>query len=253
MNRDLCTRDVLLDPRRIEFYKNHMSLGEFHKKYNEMFPTSSTVIFKDKFKELSEIIPELEVWTVMVILDPKGDLCYSYRDSISTSGRIWGHVRNKPKCGSLDKDGYLMGIFSGMYSSIHRAVLSSFCMDIPTELDKFILTGNHIDKNKINNHIDNLEWMEMIDNVKDGNQYKSKPVRIEVVKEKIGIPVGSVFYLPSRNWLANHGINVIKFKERTRPGKLPFGLKVTSVEKDQFIETEIPQAFIDLLKIKIGV
>lgn len=70
-----------------------------------------------------------------------------------------------------DKDGYLKVILSGgsrankVCVRVHKLILLTFKGNPPK--DMIDPTVNHIDHNIKNNHIDNLEWMERVDNVKD--------------------------------------------------------------------------------------
>lgn len=60
---------------------------------------------------------------------------------------------------------------------VHSLVAKAF---IPNELNK--KTVNHIDENKLNNTVENLEWMTNSENVNYGT-------RIQRVKEKYGVSV----------------------------------------------------------------
>lgn len=229
-----------------------MSIGDFNKLFEKEFPLiSPSLPFVEKFKMMSLIKPDIEVWTAMCILNKDGTLYRSWRDSISTSGRVWGHSFNKERKARHDKDGYLFGFWSGMFSTIHRSLMCSFCMDIETDVSKSELTVNHKDKVRDHNYILNLEWMPFVDNVRDSSKTMSKPFRVEVIKEKMGIPVGTTFDVSSRSWLSQHGIDVIKFKESIRKTTFPFGLKITTLSKEDYNETPIPSEFVDYLKLKL--
>ena len=90
-------------------------------------------------------------------------------------------IKESIKKGSPDKDGYLKVCLwkKGVYktTSIHRLVALNF---IPNPKNKPQV--NHIDENKRNNYINNLEWNTCIENIRHGTgierskKSSSKPV-----------------------------------------------------------------------------
>lgn len=88
-------------------------------------------------------------------------------------GSVYSHKRNRYLTIYPNEEGYLGVKLSnpskggkprrGMKHSIHRLLARYF---IPNPLN--LETVNHIDKDKTNNSLDNLEWMSREDNVKHG-------------------------------------------------------------------------------------
>lgn len=95
----------------------------------------------------------------------KYPLKYNYY--VSDMGKIYSEVSHKILCTRLDKDGYeKVGLVSKdnkrhMYS-VHRLVLENFN---PVE-NMNNLQVNHIDGNKQNNCLDNLEWVTCQENIR---------------------------------------------------------------------------------------
>lgn len=88
----------------------------------------------------------------------KYDLKYDYY--VNDNGSIYSKISNKILNWSLDKDGYakvrLMSTDGKRHRySVHRLILENFN---PVDgMDK--LQVNHIDGNKLNNNLNNLEWI----------------------------------------------------------------------------------------------
>ena len=75
-----------------------------------------------------------------------------------------GHIRNKKTKRVLHefvgKDGYLRTQFDGKTRTVHRVIASAF---LPAEEGKIFV--NHIDGNKSNNTVSNLEWCTREENI----------------------------------------------------------------------------------------
>ena len=80
---------------------------------------------------------------------------------VSEDGKIFNKKRGKYLNGSLDKSGYLRFRLEGKNVSIHRMVLETFS----PRPDMNLLEVNHIDGNKTNNKLENLEWVTHQENM----------------------------------------------------------------------------------------
>ena len=88
-----------------------------------------------------------------------------YEDYLITKdGKVWSEKSNKFLSLCPDKDGYLLCCLRQAGKSkmhkVHRLVALTF---IPNPENKPQV--NHIDGNKLNNHIDNLEWASAKENI----------------------------------------------------------------------------------------
>ena len=83
---------------------------------------------------------------------------------VTTDGRVWSEKSKKFLSIFPDKDGYLICSLRHAGKSklhkVHRLVALSF---LPNPENKPQV--NHIDGNKANNHIDNLEWASAKENI----------------------------------------------------------------------------------------
>ena len=98
---------------------------------------------------------------------------FKYPYYATDDGRIYSSYSNKYMCPQLDKDGYekvaLMCIDSRHRFSVHRLILETFNpVDNMRELQV-----NHIDGNKQNNALSNLEWVTCSENIK--HAYEALP------------------------------------------------------------------------------
>lgn len=84
---------------------------------------------------------------------------------------MWSFYSNKFLKQKIDRYGYLCVSLckdgKRFYRTVHRLVATTF---IPNSENK--PTVNHKDENKLNNSIDNLEWMTVAENNKYGTHYQ---------------------------------------------------------------------------------
>ena len=82
---------------------------------------------------------------------------------INESGQVWSIRRNKLLKPSIDRYGYQKIVLTvngeSFYTTVHRLVASTFIPN-PNNLP----CVNHINENKQDNRVENLEWISVIDN-----------------------------------------------------------------------------------------
>ena len=92
---------------------------------------------------------------------------YEGQYEIWSDGTVWSLISNKALKPRLTKNGYarvhLKSSLTDYY--IHRLVAEAF-LDNPNNLSQV----NHKDENKLNNCVDNLEWMSIKDNTNYGTR-----------------------------------------------------------------------------------
>lgn len=118
---------------------------------------------------------------------------------ITSCGRVWSFYKNKFLTPFKDRDGYLrVNLYKNnkMYQkAIHRLVSEAY---IPNHEN--LETVDHIDGNKENNFIKNLQWMTARDNVVKANAQKIMCVETGEIFEstrdasrKTKIPKSSIY------------------------------------------------------------
>ena len=105
-----------------------------------------------------------EIWK-----DCKG---YEGLYQVSNLGRVWNIKLQRYLKGSYDKDGYIQVNLTAKNGKVkkegvHRLVALVF-LDNPNNYPQV----NHIDENKKNNCVDNLEWISIKDNANHGTRNK---------------------------------------------------------------------------------
>lgn len=91
--------------------------------------------------------------------------------AVTEDGRVWSFKSNKFLKQKINKYGYccvtLCKNGKNWTTTVHRLVASAF---IPNPENKS--TVNHKDENKLNNTVDNLEWMTIAENNRYGTHYQ---------------------------------------------------------------------------------
>lgn len=86
------------------------------------------------------------------------------RYCISDAGDVYSTIKNKKLQPNHHRDGYLIATLyrdnKQFKKKIHRLVAEAFIQN-PNHLD----TVDHIDSDKTNNHVSNLQWMSNEDNI----------------------------------------------------------------------------------------
>ena len=102
--------------------------------------------------------------------------------AITDDGRVWSYKTNKWLSQANTSNGYKSVRLHGKSHSVHRLVAQAFC-DNPE--DKCYV--NHLDGDKHNNHVDNLEWVTASENAKhayaNGLQVNSEKQREAAAKQ----------------------------------------------------------------------
>ena len=96
---------------------------------------------------------------------------------VSSEGRIFHDGRMLS--GSIHKDGYIFVNIRGKKYAKHRVVAEAF---IPNPENKPFV--NHIDGNKQNNRVDNLEWCTQSENIKHAHETDLQPKGLPTYKGK---------------------------------------------------------------------
>lgn len=116
---------------------------------------------------------------------------YEGRYAATEDGRIYTYHRNKYLQPCITKDGYYEVRLSkdGKITSyrVHRLILMAFAF----REDYKSLQVNHKDENKLNNNLDNLEWMTCKENINYGTGIKRRAQQIEIAVRCI--ETGQVF------------------------------------------------------------
>lgn len=96
--------------------------------------------------------------------------------SINRKGEVFSHITNRFLKPTKDSCGYLMVTLKGKRVLVHRLVAETFLVRIDG-----LNYVNHIDENKENNNIRNLEWCTNSYNVKHSSNKNYKRVPNEFI------------------------------------------------------------------------
>lgn len=134
----------------------------------------------------SEVWKDIVGYEGLYKVSNKGNV-YSV-ERISSQGNKWGGITLKP---ARHRDGYIYvalcknGIKN--YKLIHRLVAETF---IPNP--KGFLEINHIDEDKINNHVENLEWCTRKHNINHGKRTEKVGKKLSKKIRAVNIETGEV-------------------------------------------------------------
>ena len=149
------------------------STSKMHKLLSKPFEMSDFSFdhltgYKNEIKQFIPLIDEMsEEWK---------EIQYGYE--ISNQGRV-KNPKGKILGGSTHKDGYRFITIKGKQIPIHRIVAESF---IENEYNKPFV--NHKDGNKMNNSVDNLEWVTQQENIQHSYKNKLQPSKVKTYKGK---------------------------------------------------------------------
>ena len=149
------------------------STSKMHKLLSKPFEMSDFSFdhltgYRNEVKQFIPPIDELnEEWK---------DIQYGYK--ISNQGRV-KNPQGKILGGSTHKDSYRFVTIKGKQIPIHRIVAENF---IENKYDKPFV--NHKDGNKMNNSVDNLEWVTQQENIQHSYKNKLQPSTVKIYKGK---------------------------------------------------------------------
>jgi HNH endonuclease len=112
--------------------------------------------YKTKPPDRKRIVIPGEVWKP----HPKHKKC-----EVSSLGRVFSNKSNTILTQSLNSSEYYTATVDGSPRLVHRLVVETFIGEAPEDMSSPVV--NHKDNNKLNNRLDNLEWLSTSDNVKD--------------------------------------------------------------------------------------
>lgn len=120
--------------------------------------------------------------------------------SINRKGEVFSHITNKFLKPRKDSHGYLFVDLNGKSKLIHRLVAETFLMKIDG-----LNYVNHIDENKENNNIRNLEWCTNSWNMKIATNKNHIKIPSELILE---IRQNNMRAVDAHRFLLERGINI---------------------------------------------
>ena len=123
---------------------------------------------------------------------------WKWNDDLRVYVSTHGHVKDEHKKNlavKINNSGYFCVRLNGRFYTIHRLVLMTWR---PLPNDGTLMTVDHLDSNRRNNHLDNLEWVSQEENLRraEGNLEKDKAANCEICKnfqpistKELGAPV----------------------------------------------------------------
>jgi len=151
--------------------------------------------------------------------------------SVSSSGQIYSHLRKKLLKLSPVSTGYhsveLYKNGFGKRLLVHRLVALAFIAN-PQNKPQI----NHVDENKTNNNICNLEWVTAKENMNHGEAAKTRHSKIDYSKEvfKINAKINGKKVAKPVVQLCNSG-NVVKVFESAAEAKRVLGINASHISE----------------------
>lgn len=162
-----------------------------------------------------------------VMEDIKG---YEGKYAVTTTGLVWSYKSNKfLKPGVNSKTGYLFVNLGDKEEYVHRLVAKTF---IPPFGENPGLQVDHIDNDKTNNFVSNLQWLSHADNLR-------KDQAKVVVQHVIGRPNAVIAIFPSMN-MANY---ITAVDRRTIKDHCEGKLKNKSLQQFRYATAEEAKTF----------
>lgn len=107
---------------------------------------------------------------------------WKWNDDLRIYVSTHGHVKDEHKkniAAKINDNGYFVVPLNNRFYSVHRLVLLTWR---PLPNDGAPMTVDHLDSNRRNNHLDNLEWVSQAENLRRANENlaKTKAANCEV-------------------------------------------------------------------------